>query len=171
MKRARTEDVLVRLGRVERGGKAFLSGAERDAGERFSRDFEFAGLQPSTSQSYDPTPKGQRGGPDDRGADTAIDARTRVGKALAAVGPELSGIVMDICGLQIGLEEVERQRGWPVRSGKLVFKLALGALARHYGYSEAAIGPTQPGARTRGWMAEGARPSIRPAAPPAGHRP
>ncbi|MCM2505077.1 DUF6456 domain-containing protein [Aureimonas altamirensis] len=169
--RTRTDDVLLRLGRAERGGKAFLSNAEREAGERFSRDFEFAGLQPSTSQSYEPTPKGQRGGPDDRGADAAIDARTRVGKALAAIGPELSGIVMDICGLQLGLEEVERQRGWPVRSGKLVLKLALGSLARHYGYSDEAVGPAREGTRLRGWMGAGARPSMRPAEPPAAHRP
>lgn len=171
MKPVRTDDVLLRLGRTERGGKAFLSGAEREAGERFSRDFEFAGLQPSTSQSYDPTPKGQRGCPDDRGAGAAIDARTRVGRALAAVGPELSGIVLDICGLQFGLEEVERQRGWPVRSGKLVLKLALASLARHYGYSDTAVGPVRPHAASRAWMAKGARPSIRPAEPPASHRP
>ena len=64
--------------------------------------------------------------------DAALASRQRVNIAIEAVGPELAGVLIDICCFLKGLEQVETERCWPVRSAKIVLKTALGVLHRHY---------------------------------------
>lgn len=92
--------------------------------------------------------------------DRVVAAQERVRRALAAVGPELSGILIDVCCHLKGLEDAERLAGWPRRAGKTVLQLALQSLARHYGLVRdgPAAAVSQP-ARVRHWGAPGYRPA------------
>lgn len=121
--------------RRDKGGAAMIGDAEFHAGERLRADFWFAGLTPRVTTNWSPAGSGGRAAPG-LGLelkDNIVAARERVHRALAAVGPELAGVLIDVCCHLKGLEEAERQAGWPARSGKVVLQLALQRLARHYG--------------------------------------
>ena len=145
--------------RKGRDGAPFLEAAQLEAGERFRRDVEIAQIrQRVTSDWSGAVGSGQRGPQDHNISDLAIAARQRLERAAEAVGGELNNLLLDVCGLQKGLETVERERGWPPRSAKVVLKIALDRLATHYGLASAARGPER--GRVRRWGATGYRPEI-----------
>ncbi|MCQ1569679.1 DUF6456 domain-containing protein [Neorhizobium galegae] len=119
----------------DRDGKPFLPVEALEAGERLLTDFTRGQLQPRVTASWEPRlatrAKGTAGGQADI-ADSAISARNRFSRAVEAMGPELSGVAVDVCCFAKGLETVERERQWPARSAKLMLRTALLALARHY---------------------------------------
>lgn len=141
-------------------GRSWIDSASFLAGERFAADLGRAGMLPKVTMDW------SRGAPRDKGASSAglnpteaqMAARQRVQRALDAVGPELSGPLIDLCGFEKGLEQLEREHNWPVRSAKVVVRIALGVLARHYGYSESASGPIA--GPLRAWSPPDAKPSI-----------
>ncbi|WP_330083130.1 DUF6456 domain-containing protein [Methylocystis iwaonis] len=142
-------------------GKPFLDRAQVDAGERFRRDIEQAQILQRVTANWEVSGAGAR-----RGADAgvvvteiAMDARSRLARAYDAVGPELAGLLTDVCGYLKGLETVESERGWPARSGKVVLRIALDRLAQHYGIACAAIGPARAKAMLH-WGAEDYRPTM-----------
>lgn len=122
--------------RKDRLGRRFLGQGEVDAGERLRADYEQACLVPRLGINWEqPISKGKAGATRPHGlemSEAVMAARQRVEKAIAAVGPELAGILIDICCFLKGLERVEAERGWPARSAKIVLKTALSALDRHY---------------------------------------
>lgn len=133
--------------RKGRDGHALIEPVQFQAGERLRADFTRAQLGPRVTSNWDVTAavgtaRGAGTGMRDV-ADGAVAARQRVALALAAVGPEFSGLLLDVCCFLKGLEDVERERSWPARSGKVVLQLGLDRLARHYGYAQAARGPTR----------------------------
>lgn len=89
--------------RVDRDGLPFLSSEQVAAGERFRSDY-------------------------DAGGDNAI------ADAVASLGDDdLSNAAVQVCCHLVGIEAFEREMGWPIRSGKVVLRIALNKLSRHYG--------------------------------------
>lgn len=131
------ESPLSVLGRKrDKDGVAYLTADLIEAGERLREDFELAQMGPRVAQNWDRflTVGGTRGamGQGRGPAEGPADARTRVAKALEALGPGLSDIVFRICCFLEGLETAEKRLGWSARSGKVVLKIALERLAAHY---------------------------------------
>ncbi|MFC5504579.1 DUF6456 domain-containing protein [Bosea massiliensis] len=150
--------------RPGKDGRPQISDEEFAAGERFRSDLTLARMMPRTTMNWDAA-----SAPDGRGAgsrgpaaasDTALAARQRVARACDRLGPDLSGLAIDVCGFLKGLDAVERERGWPARSAKVALRLALAALARHYGL----VAPAPRGSEMRGWQAQDACPRIMTAA-------
>lgn len=101
----------------------------------------------TTSNCSSPISSGRRGEAGNRTGDftdTMIASRQRVNQAVDADGPEFSGLPLD---------DIERDRGWPVRSAKTVLQLGLAPLARHYGNMAQTKGRSDAPIRT--WLAEG----------------
>lgn len=144
-------------------GRPFLDPASIEAGERLRADFTRGAMMPSVTSNWGALlGSGGSGGGPGRGIDlndAAIAARVRVERALEAVGPELSGVLVDVCCFLKGLETVEDERRWPPRSAKIVLVLALARLATHYGLANHASGPDR-ARRTGHWGTPDYRPSI-----------
>jgi len=149
--------------RSGKDGKPWLSSDLVTAAERLRRDFEIGRLQPRVTANWSASVNSGRRTGDSGGisdlTDTALAARIRLDRALDAVGVELSGLLVDTCCFLKGLETVERERWWPARSAKLVLRIALQSLARHYGLAPSATGKPGSG-KVRHWGADGFRPSI-----------
>jgi hypothetical protein len=138
-----------------RDGRFLIEAHQFQAGERLRADFTRANLMPRTTSNWEsPISSDRRGDRASGFTETMIASRQRVRQALDAVGPEFSGLLMDVCCFLKGLEGIERERAWPIRSAKIVLQLALDRLARHYGYAAKATGPGHAPVRT--WLADGA---------------
>ncbi len=113
-------------------GKPFLDTDEFEAGERLRADFTYASLMPRLTQHWAEPIGAGRGGAEADPRDSQIAAKQRFLRALDAVGPGLSDVLVAVCCHLQGLEDAEREFHWPTRSGKVVLKIALGRLAEHY---------------------------------------
>jgi len=157
--------------RTDKAGKPLLNEVQFEAGERIRQDFTKAQMSARVTSSWEFTsPAGKKGA--GFGQDTmeiserAYAAKQRFLAALDHLGPELSGIVCEICCLASGLEAAERQLGWPRRSAKLVLTIALTKLSEHYGFalSKENANIKQYGSGIiKNWGREGYRPHIPPA--------
>lgn len=141
-------------------GESFLNREEFEAGERLRADFTRANMMPSITSDWERYQYGiahlNVHSELDIG-ESAYAARQRVIKALEEVGPELSGLLIDVCCFLKGIQLVERERKWPVRSGKIMLKTALAILARHYNPESQA---TDHSLNQYHWGSEDYRPSL-----------
>ncbi|MDA8870837.1 DUF6456 domain-containing protein [Rhizobiaceae bacterium] len=119
----------------DRNGTPWLSSEAFEAGERLRRDFDRAHLEPAITSRWNPG--GTRGGGVRNGevnlAHSALAARDCLPAMRMTLGPELSGVALDICGYLKDLEQAKRERIWPLRFAKLMLRTALDMLAGHYG--------------------------------------
>ncbi|MBM7068486.1 DUF6456 domain-containing protein [Actibacterium sp. 188UL27-1] len=120
--------------RRDKDGKPFLEGELVAAAERLREDFELAQMAPRVTQNWEGfLTAGTRsgfGGGDAGGGPQA--ARDRVASALKDLGPGLGDMVLRCCCFLEGLEMTEKRMGWSARSGKVVLRIALQRLKRHY---------------------------------------
>jgi hypothetical protein len=121
-----------------------------EAGETLRRDFTLAGLSPRLGVDLAaPVLARTRGqAAQSRINDTVLAAKQRFAAAMRAVGPGLSDLLFDVCCHLRGLEDAERAKGWPGRSGRVVLGIALDRLADHYGLRVRGT------AKLRGWQME-----------------
>lgn len=148
--------------RKDRHGRPLLDPTRFEAGERLRRDLTLAQMLPRLSANWDAgVASGARGPGPMHVSELVVAARQRARRALDAVGADFSGLLLDVCGFLKGLELVERERGWPPRSARIVLGMALGRLAAHYGLSCEARGPAR-AREMRSWGAADYRPAISP---------
>ena len=120
--------------RKDKAGQPFLATELVAAGERLREDFELAQMGPKVAQNWHNfLTGGARGGFNEGSIGNGPEAaRDRVGEALADLGPGLGDVALRVCCFLEGMEQAEKRMGWAARSGKIVLKIALQRLARHY---------------------------------------
>jgi hypothetical protein len=128
----------------DKDGKAYLDADLANAAERLREDFELAQMGPRVAQNWERfLTGGDRGSfrSDSGLAEGPRAARERVAAALRDLGPGLGDIVLRCCCFLDGLETTERRMGWAARSGKIVLRIALMRLKRHYDEAYGKNGP------------------------------
>jgi len=128
------ESPLILLARRRtRDGSRFLPQDLVRAGERLREDFEIAQLGDTPREAWAEilTGAGQPATIEPTNS-SAHGAQCRVLGALRDLGPGLADVALRCCCFLEGLETAEKQLGWSARSGKIVLRIALQRLKRHY---------------------------------------
>ncbi len=121
--------------RRDRDGERFLTDDLVRAGERLREDFEMAQMAVEVSANWEQFLITLRSScaPVPRFGPTATqNAHKRVIAALQDLGPGLSDVTLRCCCFLEGLETAEKTLGWSARSGKIVLRIALMGLKRHF---------------------------------------
>lgn len=105
------------------------------AGEKLRSDYEAAAMGANITMSWEnlPLTRSKRGGPTGLNrTERMMTAKQRFDDALFALGPDLSDIAWRVICAGDSVPVAEREMAWPVRSGKLVLRIALDRLAGFY---------------------------------------
>ena len=145
------ESPLARLASGAGDEPAFLARHQVEAGERVRRLVERARLSPRLTMSYSAAhvAGGKGAGHAGEMSDMAVDARKALAGLHRALPRDCAEVVLDVCGLEKGLQQVESERGWPRRSAKLVLRIGLDRLAEVWGIGAVATGRD---GGSRSWM-------------------
>jgi hypothetical protein len=130
---------LARYAAGREGHPALLDRVHVTAGDRLRADYDASSMRSRLVADWSGQPRQGRQGPRDSADAPArmLDAKTRVMDALAAVGPGLDRLLVNVCLRETGMERAERELGWPGKSGAPALRLALERLAIHYGLTRA----------------------------------
>lgn len=135
---AGAESPLSVLARRKRGsGEAWLTPQLVAAGLRFRESWEIARIGGGMTGDWDRLVAGRVSSGGTRsapgGAATRrLEAEEALAAAIRALGPDLAEtVILAICREQ-GMEDVEERLDYPARSGKIVLRIALNTLLRHY---------------------------------------
>ena len=112
--------------------RGHLSDTQFAAGEALRRDWERAQLSAGVTMRWDAVRvpgTGQRGL---NLTERQLAARQRFDGALASAGKDLSDILWRVVCSGESLPNAERALAWPVRSGKLVLRIALDRIVTFY---------------------------------------
>jgi hypothetical protein len=112
-----------------------LSDRQLLAGEKLRADYENACLGARTTMVWDSSPvsRGKRGAPSSfTPTERALHAKQRFDDAMTVLGPDLSDIAWRVICAGEGVPVAEKAMGWPLRSGKLVLRIALDRLGDYY---------------------------------------
>jgi hypothetical protein len=105
------------------------------AGEKLRGDYEAAAMGPNVTIRWEniPLSREKRSAPSGLNQnERMISAKARFNGALEALGPDLSDIAWRVICAGETMPVAEREMAWPVRSGKLVLRIALDRLAAFY---------------------------------------
>lgn len=123
LKRPRYSDaetpVSVLARRKDKTGKPFLTAAQVAAADRLRTDYVLAELQPQSGDYINQNASVQA-------------AKERLDDALTTLGAGLSDVALRVCCMLEGVEAAEKSLGWSARSAKIVLRIALQQLVRHY---------------------------------------
>jgi hypothetical protein len=123
--------VAVLARRRDPNGRPFLTAEQIAAAERLREDHEVAQLTKGTAPDWPRLLAAGRQGNTPALVGPAA-ARARFEAALAELGPGLGDVAVRCCCWLEGVESAEQALGWSARSGKIVLRIALDRLARHY---------------------------------------
>ena len=105
------------------------------AGEKLRGDYEAAAMGSQVTMRWEniPLSREKRGAPSGLNqTERMISAKSRFDDALMALGPDLADIAWRVICAGETMPVAEREMAWPVRSGKLVLRIALDRLAGFY---------------------------------------
>lgn len=112
--------------------RGHLTDREFAAGEQLRRDYETAQLSPSITMNWDPVRVKSSNNSGLTAGERQLAAKRRFDEATQAAGKGLCDVLWRVVCAGETLPDAEKDMGWPVRSGKLVLKLALDRIADYY---------------------------------------
>ncbi|WP_373356845.1 DUF6456 domain-containing protein [Pseudoroseicyclus sp. CXY001] len=131
--------------RRDREGRPFLPRPLVAAGERMREDYELSRLGPALEAAWEAHVEAGSGAPfapEAPAADAGAEAaRRRLLDALSELGPGLADVALRCCCFLEGMEALEKRMGWSARSGKIVLRIALQRLERHYAETQGRFAP------------------------------
>lgn len=140
-------DTILRLSKCSGGTRKadapFLSAHHVLTANRIADLINKAQIRANITQNLDalalPKAKGARGASEI--GDFAIDCRAKLQALLDVLPKDCRRVLIDVCGFEKGLQQIEFEMQWPRRSAKLVLRMALEIAASHWRIDDKAVGP------------------------------